>query len=67
MSEEEEEEDFGDYDSNLSIFMDNFYQGFSFFQNMKSHGLDACGTVHTNRKGLPNTQNAEQAIFVEQT
>ncbi|KAJ8389957.1 hypothetical protein AAFF_G00112420 [Aldrovandia affinis] len=41
------------YGSHLSIFMDNFYSGVELFEEMKGHGLDACGTVRANRKGLP--------------
>lgn len=46
----------------LSIFTDNFYSGLELFQNMKSHGLNASGTVCANRKGLPkNNTLSKQA------
>ncbi len=41
------------YGSHLSIYMDNFYTGVELFEEMKAHGLNACGTVRANRKGLP--------------
>ncbi|XDV26565.1 hypothetical protein PO909_030223 [Leuciscus waleckii] len=39
--------------SHLSIFMDNFYSGVPLFEDLKAHGLYACGTVRSNRKGIP--------------
>ena len=53
--------------SNLSLFMDNFYSGVELLQDMmKSHGMGACGTLRTNRKGLPKIHNAEQASYAGQ-
>ncbi|CAM4465576.1 unnamed protein product [Leuciscus chuanchicus] len=39
--------------SHVSIFMDNFYSGVPLFEDLKAHGLYACGTVRSNRKGIP--------------
>ena len=36
--------------------MANFYSVVELFQDMKSQGLDACDTFHTNRKGLPKNK-----------
>ncbi|KAK0137988.1 PiggyBac transposable element-derived protein 4 [Merluccius polli] len=44
------------YGSHLSVYMDNFYTGVSLFEEMKSHGLYACGTVRANRAGLPKNE-----------
>lgn len=44
------------FGTHLSIFMDNFYSGVDLFLDMKSHGLDACGTIRANRKGLPKNE-----------
>ncbi|KAL7406584.1 hypothetical protein ABVT39_022659 [Epinephelus coioides] len=44
------------YGSHLSIYMENFYSGVELFQDMKSKGLNACGTVRANRKGLPKNK-----------
>ena len=41
------------FGSQLSIFMDNFYSGVPLFEELKAHGLNACGTVRSNRKGIP--------------
>ena len=41
------------FGSHLSIYMDNFYSGVPLFEELKDHGLDACGTIRSNRKGIP--------------
>jgi hypothetical protein len=40
------------FGSQLSIFMDNFYSGVPLFEELKAHGLNARGTVRSNRKGI---------------
>ena len=44
------------YGSHLSVYMDNFYTGVPLLEEMKSHGLYACGTVRANRAGLPKNE-----------
>ena len=41
------------FGSHLSIYMDNFNSGVPLFEELKDHGLDACGTIRSNRKGIP--------------
>ncbi|XP_063757603.1 piggyBac transposable element-derived protein 4-like [Eleginops maclovinus] len=41
------------FGSHLSIYMDNFYSGVPLFEDLSAHGLDACGTIRSNRKGIP--------------
>ncbi|KAL2099439.1 hypothetical protein ACEWY4_005919 [Coilia grayii] len=41
------------YGSHLSVFMDNFYSGVPLFEDLKAHGVNACGTIRSNRKGIP--------------
>jgi hypothetical protein len=41
------------FGSHLYIFMDNFYSGVPLFEDLNAHGLNACGTVRSNRKGIP--------------
>ncbi len=43
------------YGSHLSIYMDSFYTGVELLEEMKAHGLNACGTIRANRKGLPKS------------
>ena len=40
-------------DTNVRLFMDNFYTGVDLLKNLSMRGINACGTVRTNRKGLP--------------
>lgn len=35
------------------LFMDNYYSLVPLFQELSSRGTLACGTVQSNRKGLP--------------
>ncbi|XP_056441941.1 piggyBac transposable element-derived protein 4-like [Gadus chalcogrammus] len=44
------------YGSHLSIYMDNFYTGVGLLEEMRTHGLYACGTVRANRRGLPKSE-----------
>lgn len=41
------------YGSHVSIFMDNFFSGVPLFEELKAHGVNACGTIRSNRKGIP--------------
>lgn len=41
------------YGSHLSMYMDNFYTGVELLEELRLKGLDACGTIRSNRKGLP--------------
>ncbi len=52
------------YGTHLSIFMDNFYSGVDLFLDMKSHGLDACGTIRANRKGIPKNELLTRQVSV---
>ena len=36
------------------IYMDNYYTSPSLFQNLRHPGFGACGTVRTNRRGVPD-------------
>ena len=38
---------------NLCVYFDNFYTSMELLQDLHTRGVMACGTVHTNRKGLP--------------
>ncbi|WAR12222.1 PGBD4-like protein [Mya arenaria] len=39
--------------SNVRVFMDNFYSSPDLFTSLLNVGIYACGTVRSNRKGLP--------------
>jgi len=41
------------YGSHLSIFMDSFYTGVPLFEDLKARGVDACGVIRADRKGIP--------------
>ena len=45
------------FGSNLSIYMHNFYTGVALMVDLKTRGVQACGTVCANRKGLPKTKD----------
>lgn len=53
------------YGSYLSIYMDNFYTGVNLFEEMKTHGLYACGTVRANRVGLPKNETLRKNTSME--
>lgn len=53
------------YGSHLSIYMDNFYTGVNLLEEMKTHGLNACGTVRANRKGLPRNESLRKDAAME--
>lgn len=40
---------------NYHIYMDNYFSSPTLFQELYDYGLFACGTVRTNRRGLPPT------------
>ena len=40
-------------DKGCVLFMDNYYSSVPLFQDLSSRGTLACGTVRSNRKGLP--------------
>ena len=35
------------------VFMDNFYSSPALFQNLLEEGFEVCGTLQSNRKGIP--------------
>ena len=35
------------------VYMDNYYSSPRLFQNLRHLGFGACGTVRTNRRGVP--------------
>lgn len=39
--------------TNVHVFMDNFYTSMPLLQELLMRGIYACGTVRSNRKGLP--------------
>ena len=41
------------------VYMDNYYSSPSLFQNLRRLGFDACGTVRTNRRGVPEEIKAK--------
>ena len=45
------------FGSNLTIYMDNFYTGVPLMVDLKNRGVQACGTVRANRKGLPKSKD----------
>ncbi|XP_038123493.1 piggyBac transposable element-derived protein 4-like isoform X2 [Cyprinodon tularosa] len=53
------------YGSYLSIYMDNFYTGVTLLEEMKTHGLNACGTVRANRTGLPKNERLRKNTSME--
>ncbi|XP_060777628.1 piggyBac transposable element-derived protein 4-like [Neoarius graeffei] len=44
------------YGSHLSVYMDNFYTSVPLLVYLKARGIQACGTVRANRRGLPKTK-----------
>ncbi|KAL2087244.1 hypothetical protein ACEWY4_018303 [Coilia grayii] len=53
------------YGSHLCIFMDNFYSGVPLFEDLKAHGVNACGTIRLNRKRIPPKPQAMRDIQEE--
>ena len=41
------------------VYMDNYYSSPSLFQNLRHLGFGACGTVRTNRHGVPEEIKAK--------
>ena len=41
-------------DKGYYAFMDNYYTSVALFEEMEERKTLACGTVRSNRKGLPN-------------
>ena len=41
------------------VYMDNYYSSPSLFQNLRRLGFGACGTVRTNRRGVPEEIKAK--------
>ena len=39
--------------TNICVYMDNFYTSAPLLQELLMRGINACGTVRSNRKGLP--------------
>ena len=39
--------------TNICVYMDNFYTSPHLLEHLKARGILACGTVRSNRKGLP--------------
>ena len=50
-------------DKGYVLYMDNYYTSVPLFEDLERQGTLACGTVHSNRKGLPkditDAKNAE--------
>ncbi|KAK6182621.1 hypothetical protein SNE40_010263 [Patella caerulea] len=44
------------------IYMDNFYSSVKLFERLKSLGFGACGTLRTNRKGIPEDDEFKQKM-----
>ena len=38
---------------NHEVYFDNFFTSLPLLQHLKEHGINACGTIRSNRKGLP--------------
>ena len=45
------------FGSNLSVYMDNFYTGVQLLVDLKTMGVQACGTVRSNREDLPKNKD----------
>lgn len=41
--------------SGATVFMDNYYTSVPLLEELKAGGVNACGTVRSNRRGLPPT------------
>lgn len=46
-------------DKGYRVFMDNYYSGVDLFTRLHESGTLACGTVRSNRKGLPDILNTK--------
>lgn len=42
------------YQTNRTVYMDNYYTSIPLFRELKREGLGACGTIRQNRRGLPD-------------
>ena len=40
-------------DTGMHVYMDNLDTSVNLLNDLRIRGIMACGTVHTNRKGLP--------------
>jgi hypothetical protein len=50
------------FGKNLQLYFDNFYTSVELLKDLHTRGVLACGTVRTNRKGLPKQLLAKAAI-----
>ena len=41
------------------VYIDNFYSSPALFQDLRRHGFGACGTVGTNRRGVPEEMKSK--------
>ena len=45
---------------NYQVYFDNYFSSINLLIDLKENGILACGTLRSNRKGLPQTQIAEK-------
>ena len=53
------------FDKGYIIFLDNYYTSVDLFEDLYTHGMQACGTCTTNRVGFPKDLTSKDSPIVK--